>query len=146
MTRVAHRATRCALSGTARDPVENPSTCGSSLIAYEILSKQPEPPLSATRLPLSYQAAMARKTSQCHLLPLSVHIIITLRRIMLSVECTNFSMVWPRPNVDKAALRALDNLIAIFDHYFPRAVNPESWTGLGSGNCGEATTMAAESR
>ena len=26
------------------------------------------------------------------------------------------------------------------------AVNPESWTGLGPGNCGEATTMAAESR
>ncbi|HLC05404.1 MAG TPA: hypothetical protein VJK02_20400, partial [Anaerolineales bacterium] len=45
MTRVAHRATRCALSGTARYPVDNPSSCGSSLIAYEILSKQPEPPL-----------------------------------------------------------------------------------------------------
>lgn len=46
MTRVAHRATRCALSVIPRHPVDNPSTCGSPLIAYEILSKQPEPPLS----------------------------------------------------------------------------------------------------
>jgi hypothetical protein len=31
--------------GIPRHPVDNPSACGSSLIAYEILSKQPEPPL-----------------------------------------------------------------------------------------------------
>jgi hypothetical protein len=45
MTRVAHPAARCALGGIPRHPVDNPSTCGSSLIAHEILSKQPEPPL-----------------------------------------------------------------------------------------------------
>jgi hypothetical protein len=46
MTRIAHRAARCALGGIPRHPVDNPSTCGSSLIAHESLSKQPEPPLT----------------------------------------------------------------------------------------------------
>jgi len=49
MTRVAHRATRCSPGGIPRHPVDNPSNCGSSLIAHESLSKQPEPPRTSRK-------------------------------------------------------------------------------------------------
>jgi len=44
-------------------------------------------------------------------------------------------------STERAVAHELTHALMVYS-----AVNPESWTGLGLRNCGEATTMAAESR